>query len=73
MTALRSKWSHANCAASLDKIAGMALALNKELDALHRNAPIHLVMKLDADPAFMFDGIDLQQKCERLAKELNDG
>lgn len=67
------KWSLGACAASLEKIGGMALALNRELDALHRNAPIHLVMKMNADPAFMFDGIDLQQKCERLAKELNDG
>lgn len=67
------KWSLGACAAQLNKLAGMAVTLDRELTALHRNAPIHLVMKMNADQAFTFDGIDLQQKCERLAKEIADG
>ena len=67
------KWSLGACAASLEKIGGMALALNRELDALHANAPVHLLAQLNAEPAFTFDGIDLRQKCERLAKEIADG
>jgi hypothetical protein len=51
----------------------MAVTLDRELTALHRNAPIHLVMKMNAEPAFTFDGIDLKPKCERLAKEVCDG
>lgn len=73
MTAALSKWPLATCAASLQKIAGMAATMNKELDTLHQNAPAHVLARLNSEKAFEFDGIDLKTKCERLMKELADG